>query len=102
MEQYNLNRETHIKIKEILNPIIFKLENKISLNNSKEAIKQIFQIFENSKSIDTELSLHLNKLLKCKRIDLGAIKELRNLLDDNYQSSVTEEEHKEYFNIYYK
>lgn len=102
MEQYNLNRETHFKIKEILNPIIFKLENKIPLNNCKESINQVFQIFKDSKSIDTELSLHLNKLLKCKRIDLNTIKELRNLLDDNYQSSVTDEEHMEYFDIYYK
>lgn len=102
MEEYNLDFKTHLKIKKILDSIIYNLENKIPLNNCKESISQISIIFENSKTIDSELSLHLNKLLKRKRIDLSVIKELRSLLDCNYQSSVTDEEHREYFNIYYK
>ena len=102
MEQYNLDLKTHLKIREILDSVIYNLNNRIPLNNCKEIITQVFQIFEDSKSIDTELSLYLNKLLNCKRIDLAKMNKLRSLLDDNYQSSVTDEEHKKYSDIYYK
>lgn len=102
MEAYNLDFETHLKIRKILDPIIYNLNNRIPLNNCKESINQVFQIFKDSKSIDTELSLHLNKLLKLKRIHSGHMKELRNLLDDNYESPIINEEDKEYGDIYYK
>lgn len=102
MERYNLDLKTHLKIKKILDPIIYNLNNRLPLNNCKESINQVFQIFENSKSIDTELSLHLNKLLKCKSINSKQIVKLRSLLDNNYQSSVTDKEHNKYGNIYYK
>ena len=47
MEQYNLDFETHLKIKKILDPILYNLNNRISLNNCKESINQISIIFEN-------------------------------------------------------
>lgn len=102
METYNLDFKTHLKIKKILDPILYNLKNKLPLNNCKEAIIQISIIFKDSKTIDTEISLYLNKLLKFKRINSKQMEKLRSLLDNNYQSSVTDKEHGEYFNIYYK
>lgn len=102
MEAYNLSLKTHLNIKIILDPILYNLNNRIPLNNCKESINQISIIFENSKTIDSELSQYLNKLLKYKSINSKQMDKLRSLLDNNYQLSVTDEEFEVYGNIYYK